>query len=227
MADAQVSPVPGKPGRTQTTSGAADGSRNPSSWSPALTGERRPLYRLHKSDVIEIKFAFEPEFDQVVSVQPDGFVTLKGLNELYAEGLKLPELREAIRQAYSLVLRDPEINIFLKDFDRPYFIAGGEVGRPGKYDLRADISLTEAIALAGGFNERSKHSQVVLFRRLTADVVESHLINVKSLLKSRDLGEDIHLAPGDFVFVPQNAISKIKRFLPTSDMNLYSTPTKF
>jgi polysaccharide export outer membrane protein len=210
-----------------TRSGAADGIGSPSSWSPALTGERHPLYRLHKSDVLDIKFAFEPEFDQVVSVQPDGFIALKGLDELYAEGLKLPELHEAICKAYLPVLRDPEINIFLRDFDRPYFIAGGEVGRPGKYDLRADITLSEAVALAGGFTERSKHSQVVLFRRVTPEIVESHLLNVKSLLKSRNLGEDIHLMPGDFIFVPQNTLSKIKRFLPTSDMSLYSAPTKF
>lgn len=215
-------------GLGQTTkSGAADGIGSPSSWSPALTGERHPLYRLHKSDVLDIKFAFEPEFDQVVSVQPDGFIALKGRDEIFVEGLRIPELQVAILNAYLPVLRDPEINIFLKDFERPYFIAGGEVGRPGKYDLRSDITLSEAVALAGGFTEKSKHSQVVLFRRVTSEIVESHLLNVKSMFKSRNLAEDIHIMPGDFVFVPQNTISKIKRFLPTSDMNLYSAPAKF
>ncbi|MGH9529930.1 MAG: polysaccharide biosynthesis/export family protein [Terriglobales bacterium] len=215
-------------GLAQTTkSGGADGKGSPNSWSPALTGERNPLYRLHKSDVLDIKFAFEPEFDQVVSVLPDGFIALKGLDEIYVEGMRVPEVSQAIRNAYLPVLRDPEINIFLRDFERPYFIAGGEVGRPGKYDLRAEITLTEAVALAGGFTERSKHSQVVLFRRVTSEIVESHLLNVKSMLKSRNLGEDIQIMPGDFVFVPQNTISKIKRFLPTSDMSLYSAPAKF
>ncbi len=215
-------------GPAQTTRpDTADGIGSPSSWSPALTGERHPLYRLHKSDVLDISFTFEPEFDQTVSVQPDGFIALKGRDELYVEGLRIPELQEAILKAYLPVLRDPEINIFLKDFERPYFIAGGEVGRPGKYDLRSDITLTEAVALAGGFTERSKHSQVVLFRRVTPEIVESHLLNVKSMLKSRNVEEDIHLMPGDFLFVPQNTISKIKRFLPTSDMSLYSAPAKF
>ena len=209
--------------KTQTTkSGVVDGQ-----WSPALTGERHPLYRLHKSDTLNIKFAFEPEFDQVATVQPDGFIALKGLDEMYVERMTIPQLREAIREAYLPILRDPEINVLLTDFDRPYFIAGGEVGRPGKYELRADITVTEAVALAGGFTERSKHSQVVLFRPVTSEIVESHLLNVKSMLKSRNLDEDIHLMPGDMLFVPQNTISKIKRFLPTSDMSLYSIPAKF
>ncbi len=106
-------------------------------------------------------------------------------------------------------------------------MAGGEVGRPGKYDLRTALTVAEAIAIAGGFTDRSKHSQVVLFRRVTPDIVESHVINLKAMLKSRNLGEDSSLMSGDLIFVPQNTLSKIKRFLPTSDMSLYSAPTKF
>ena len=67
---------------------------------PSPAGERRPLYRLCKSDVVEIKFVFSPEFNQSVSVQPDGFVTLQGIEELYAEGMTLPQFREAIRGLY-------------------------------------------------------------------------------------------------------------------------------
>src|SRR2546426_7126901 len=75
-----------------TKPGAADGA-----WSPALTGERRPLYRLRTSDILEIAFSFAPEFNQTVTVRPDGFITLKGVNELYAEGMTAPALREAVR----------------------------------------------------------------------------------------------------------------------------------
>ena len=77
-------------GAAETTKpGVADGGVR----SPVLTGERRPLYRLCKSDVVEIKFVFSPEFNQSVSVQPDGFVTLQGVEELYAEGMTLPQFR--------------------------------------------------------------------------------------------------------------------------------------
>ena len=62
-------------------------------------GNRRPLYRLRKSDVIEIKLNFASEFNQTVSLQADGFIPLKGWDELYAQAM--PELRRTIRQAYS------------------------------------------------------------------------------------------------------------------------------
>ncbi|HUK26745.1 MAG TPA: polysaccharide biosynthesis/export family protein [Terriglobales bacterium] len=195
--------------------------------SPALTAVRRPLYRLHKSDVLEIGFTFAPEFDQTVSVQPDGFIALKGLDEMYAEGLTLPELHEDVRRAYSAMLHDPEISIVLKDYEKPFFIAAGEVRRPGKYELRAETTVTEAVAIAGGFSNQAKHSQVVLFRRVSDELAEARVINVKAMLNSRNLREDMQIEPGDLIYVPQNMLSKMRRFLPASDLSLYANPAQF
>jgi len=197
-------------------SGAAGGN-----WSPALTGERRPLYRLSKSDVVEINFTFAPEFDQTVTVQPDGYIALKGLENLHAEGLTVPELREVVRKAYAATLHDPEVTAVLRDFNKPYFVAGGEVTHPGKYELRTDTTVVEAVATAGGFTPQAKHSQVVLFRRVSSGMFEAKLLNVKRMLNVHDLREDVHLQPGDMLYVPQNAISKIKQYLPVSDVGAH------
>jgi protein involved in polysaccharide export with SLBB domain len=209
-----------------TKSGAADGAGT-TKLSPALTGVRRPLYRLCKSDVVAISFVFSPEFDQTVTVQPDGYIALKGVNQLVAEGMTVPELQAAIGRAYAGVLHDPEVTIVLQDFDKPYFIVGGEVNHPAKYELRSDLSVTEAVAVAGGLTQRAKHSQIVLFRRVSDDLVEAHLLDVKAMMKSRNVAEDIHLRPGDFLFVPQNLISKIKPYLPVSSLSMYASPTQF
>ncbi len=205
-----------------TKPGIADGAS-----SPDEMGNRRPLYRLRKSDMIEIKFNFAPEFDQTLSVQPDGFITLRGLEELYAEGLTVAELRSAIRLAYATTLHDPEVTIALKDFEKPYFIATGAVARPGKYELRGDSTVTEGVALAGGFTEQAKHSEVVLFRRISEERTEARILNVKQMLNTRNLAEDFHLRAGDLLYVPQNRISKIRRYLPTSSLSTYVNPTQF
>ena len=195
--------------------------------SPAQTGEHRPLYRLAKSDVMLISFTFSPEFDQTLSVQPDGFITLKGVGDMYVNGMFLEDLRAAVRRAYIPNLRDPEVSIVLKDFDKPYYIATGELVRPGRFELRSDVTVTQAVAVAGGFTDQSKHSRVVLFRRLSNDVVESKVLDVKSMLKSGNLAEDIHLQPGDLIFVPKNTMSKLRRYLPTSSLGTYLNPASF
>jgi polysaccharide export outer membrane protein len=157
-------------------------------------------------------------------VQPDGYITLKNAGTIYAEGLTVPELTEKIRKAYAGILHNPIITVELRDFDKPYFIATGQVGKPGKYDLRSDLTVTEAVAVAGGFTEASKHSQVVLFRPMQNGMTEAKVINVKKMLRSRDLAEDIHLEPGDMIYVPKNRLSKIERFLPTTSLGMFGYP---
>jgi polysaccharide biosynthesis/export protein len=205
-----------------TQPGKADGTGD-----PALGGERHPLYRLAKSDALEVNFTFSPEFNQTLTIQPDGYIALKGAGTLLAEGLTIPQLHEAVAHAYGSFLHEPEVTVALKDFERPYFLASGEVARPGKYELRGDLTVNEAVAVAGGFTQQARHSQVVLFRRISSDVAEAHLIDLKKMLNSRDLREDWHLRPGDFVYVPQSRISKIRKFVPTSSMNWYLNPLQF
>jgi len=181
-------------------------------------------YTIHASDTLELTFALTPEFNQTVTVQPDGYITLRNVGDLSAAGQTLPELTQSIKTAYAKILHDPVITVDPKDFEKPYFVVGGQVGKPGKFDYRGEVTLTEAIAIAGGFTDASKHSQVLLFRRVSDQWTQASIINVKKMLDSRDLQEDPELRPGDMLFVPKNAISKLKPFLPTSSVGAYYNP---
>ena len=185
---------------------------------------RNPRYQLHSADVLELHFPFTPEFNQTVTVQPDGYISLLGVESVYVQGQTLPQVTSLLRRTYGKILHDPEINIVLKDFEKPYFIVGGQVGHPGKFDLRADTTASEAVAIAGGFTTASKHSQVYLFHRVQTGWMEARKLNLKKMLKSGDLNEDVYLQPGDFLYVPQNTFSKFDRFIPTSSMGLYANP---
>ncbi len=214
------------PAVTSADDAANDKGQTPSAAAAGFQ-ERNPRYGLRKGDSFDVDFAFSPEFNQTVVVQPDGFITLRGAGSMRVEGQTIPELTETIKKAYAKILHDPVVTVALKDFERPYFVAAGQVGKPGKYDLRSDLTLVEAVAIAGGFTENSKHSQVVLFRRVSDQLVEARLFNVKQMLQSHDLSEDAHLRPGDMIYVPQNAISKIRKYLPTSSMGVYADPTHY
>jgi polysaccharide export outer membrane protein len=185
---------------------------------------RNPRYQLVKDDVLQLNFALTPEFNQTVTVQPDGFITLLGVGDLHVEGQTVPDVTESIRAAYSKTLHNPILTVRLTEFEKPYFVAGGEVGHPGKFDLRGDTTLTEAVAIAGGFTESSKHSQVWLFRRVSNDWVETQKFDLKKMLKTGDLREDAHLRPGDMLYVPRNTYSKIKRFIPVATLGTFFNP---
>ncbi len=217
----------------KANSGRAEGSQTPQpgradgTGNLQLGGGRRPLYRLSKSDVVEVSFTFTPEFNQTATVQPDGRIALRSASAVIAEGKTAEELEETIRTAYTGILHEPEVTVTLKEFDKPFFIASGEVGHPGKYELRSPTTVSEAVAMAGGFTEKAKHSQVIVFRHVTPEMVEARIINVKRVLKAHDLNEDMALQAGDFLVVPKSLVSNVMRFMPTTSMGMFLTSGNF
>jgi polysaccharide export outer membrane protein len=198
-----------KPVATLSSSDATpDSSSQPAT--PQLQ-QRDSRYRLAAGD-----------FNQTVVVQPDGYVTLKAVGDVQVVGQTVPELTQTLRTAYGKMLNDPLVVVVLKDFEKPYFIADGQVGHPGKYDMRGTVTLTEAVAIAGGFTENAKHSQVLLFRRVNDQWLSAKIFNIKDMQKKGDLHEDPTLRPGDMVIVPKNVISKIKPFIPSSGVGGYT-----
>ena len=212
-------------GQSATAGQPSDGKTRPESEQihqpiRPVAAERYPRYLLRATDVLQITFPISPEYDQTVAIQPDGYISLRGVGDLHIEGKSLPELIEALRKTYQQFLHDPIITVELKDFEKPYFIAGGEFGHPGKFELRGDTTVAEAVAIAGGFTDKAKHSEVVLFRRAPGGWAEAKRLDVKQMLAHRDLSEDVHLRPGDLIYVPKNAFSKLRQFIPNPGVGM-------
>ncbi len=169
-------------------------------------------YHLKNGDSLDLTFVYVPEFNQSVTIQPDGYVTLRAVGDIRAGGLTIPELKKNIEAKYTGILKDPDVSVEIKDFEKPFFLAQGEVQKPGKYDLRSDIKLSEAVAIAGGLSPNAKHSQVLLFRRASGDDVEVKEIDLKKVLQGRDVAGDVKIQAGDMVFVPKSRISKVKEY---------------
>jgi polysaccharide export outer membrane protein len=185
---------------------------------------RSGRYRLTPSDVLELNFPYVPEFNQVVTVQPDGYISLRAAGDLRVQSRTLPELRQLLNDAYAPILKEPVFTIVLKEFEKPYFIAAGELKQPGKFELRGVMTVTQAIALAGGITTTGKQSQVILFRRYSTDLLEVKQIDVGKMMASRDLSEDYVLRPGDTVFVPKSLMSQIRPFIPVPTLGWYLNP---
>jgi polysaccharide export outer membrane protein len=195
---------------------AAETAARPSPDSDRTVLERRnPRYHVLRDDVMLLSFPLSPELVQTVTVQPDGFISLQTAGSLYVMGLTVPEVADAVKKAYSNILHDPIVTVDLIDFQRPYFIVSGQVNKPGQFDLRYDITVTEGVAVAGGFAPTAK-TQVFLFHRVSNDWVEVKKLNLKEILNGKNVNEDAHLAPGDMIFVPEKAITKFRKYVPYS-----------
>jgi polysaccharide biosynthesis/export protein len=175
--------------------------------------ERNPRYRICRDDVLLLSFPLTPELNQKVSVQPDGFISLESAGNVHVEGLTVPGVVEAIKKAYASTLHNPIVEVDLVDFQKPFFTVLGQVGKPGQYDLRYDTTVTQAIAVAGGFSPSAKN-QVFLYRAVSSNWAEVHELKIKDILSGKNIGEDAHLRPGDMIFVPENAITRFRRYVP-------------
>ncbi len=183
---------------------------------------RNPRYVLRPGDIVELDFPLAPAFNQVQTVQPDGYISLQNLGDMHAAGKNVPELTNALKEMYAKIMRDPVITVVLKDFERPYYIASGEVAKPGKYELRGVTTMSQAIAIAGGFSDVAKSSQVLLFRRVSDDYINIKQLNLKKMLGHANLQEDVELQPGDLLFVPKSVTASVlKALFPHSVTGLY------
>ena len=191
---------------------------------PRLTTVTEDRYRLQPGDVLEIQFRYSPEFNQTVTVQPDGYITLEIGGDLKVAGFTIEQTRAAILRQARTRLQDPVATIVLKEFQRPYFVVAGEVNQPGKIEMRERVTAIQAIMLAGGMKETAKSSQVVVFRKINSDVAEVKLLNLKNIRRTSDLENDLTLQAGDMVFVPRDKISKIERFMKLASVAAFMAP---
>lgn len=169
-------------------------------------------YRITPGDVLELRFPFVTELDQTVTVQPDGYISLKDVRDVKVQGRTLAQIKEDVLAAYAPFVRDPVLTVGLLQFEKPYFVANGEIETPGRHELRGATTLTQALAFAGGAKTGANLSQVLLFRR-HGDQVEVKEINVKRMFSKRDLAEDPLLRPGDMIVVPKSILGKLSPLL--------------
>jgi polysaccharide export outer membrane protein len=113
-------------------------------------------YLLQPGDVLDIQYRYTPEFNQTVTVQPDGYVSLQIGGDLRVAGHDLDQVRTAILRKASARLESPELTVILKEFQKPYIVVAGEVVQPGKFEMREKLTAIQAVLLAGGFKDSAK-----------------------------------------------------------------------
>jgi polysaccharide biosynthesis/export protein len=181
----------------------------------------RPQYQIQPGDVMEVHYRYTPEYDQTVTVQPDGYITLNLVGNVKVSQATVEEARVAIIKQASERLNQPEVSITLKDFQKPYFVVAGQVASPGKFDMRENTTALQAVMMAGGFKDTAKSSKIVLFRKINSDTAEVKVLDLNKMEKTSSLERDIALQNGDMLLVPQNAAAKFERFMKLTNIGAY------
>lgn len=172
-----------------------------------------PAYRLQVGDVLDIRLMLNPELNEEVAVRPDGHVSTTVVPDELAYGRTVPELTAALREDYSKDLRNPRISVVVKSFAPTRIYVGGEVNNPGEFiNVGPTLTLSQALARAGGQKVRGDTRSVYIIRRGPNDVPEFLATKYDSLIHGKDPLSDVRLAPYDVVYVPKTGIAEVFDF---------------
>jgi polysaccharide export outer membrane protein len=174
--------------------------------------EDEPAYRLFPGDEIEVQVPSAGELNKTVTVQPDGRVELPLVGGLMVAGRTIDEAQRAAAFAYSAQLLRPTVNITVKAAPLKVFV-GGEVDKPGVYDMPGDINALQAVILAGGFKNGAKRASVVIIRRGADGRAMMRTVDLAGGLKAPQRTDLVPLRRFDVVYVPRTTIAEAGVFV--------------
>jgi len=174
--------------------GAADSLRPTYAASPAM-----PEYRLGPEDVIEVFVWKQPELTTTVVIRPDGRISLPLTNELEASGRTAVQLQKEITERLREYISQPIVNVIVKQVNSLKISVLGEVRKPDVYRIKNQVTVLDAIAMAGGFTDLARPNKVIVLRNAPSGP-QRIKVNVKQAVA--DEGRALfYLQPLDTVYV--------------------------
>ena len=171
-----------------------------------------PPYRIQVGDVLEVRLLLNPELNEEVTVRPDGNISTTIASNEPAYGRTVDQLAASLRRDYSRDLQNPRVNVVLKSFAPTRVYVGGEVNTPGEYiTVGPNLTLSQAIARAGGLKLTSQDSKIFIIRRGAGDKPEFLSTRYEGVMHATST-EDVRLAPYDVVYVPKSGIAEVYKF---------------
>lgn len=133
----------------------------------ALAGQQaRQVYRIGPSDLLDIKVFQADELSRQVRVDQRGNITLPLMGTIRVAGLTQTELEQRLATLMGKnLLQNPQVSVFIKEFTAQRVTVEGEVNKQGVFPISGQVSVLQAVAMAGGLAEYAAANQVMLFRK--------------------------------------------------------------
>lgn len=168
---------------------------------------------LAPGDEFELRFPFYPDLNDRLLVGPDGRVSLQLVNTVALGGLTVGDARKLLNERYAKIIRDPQVSVTMRTYAPEEIFVDGWVANPGL--VRSDVPLTvsRAIAQAGGTKSGAHTNAVLVLRRTPDGVVHYFQVALGGYAGAGIAAEDPLLSTYDVVYVPQGVLGSISDFL--------------
>jgi polysaccharide export outer membrane protein len=163
---------------------------------------KRPEYLLGPEDIIEVLVWKDESLTRIVTVRPDGKISLPLIGEVQAAGLTPMEISGIVRHRLQKYYKEPpEVSVVVTEINSVTIFILGEVVTPGKQILRRETTLLQALSIAGGFKEFANTNRILLIRN--RDGKEERMrIRYKDIIRGINPEGNFLLKAGDTIVVP-------------------------
>jgi polysaccharide biosynthesis/export protein len=185
---------------------------------PAVTRDEMDAFAVSQpeafsvGDVLEFKFFYHPELNEVQTIRRDGNVHLQLVGEVEAAGHSNEDLRNVLLERFSGVLKNADIAIIARSKPVERVYVSGEVVAPGPIDMQGRITALQAIMYAGGFKTDSAATDSVVLIRHHDGKRFGTLIDLAGALRGEE-SKPMDLRPEDIVYVPTSQILHLNTWL--------------
>lgn len=182
----------------------------------AMDWSRVPEYRIVPGDRLVLNLGPRPDgsgnftHDQIV--RPDGRITVYPVGDVVAAGLTPMELQKSVTDLLAADMRSPRITVELVSTAASVVHVLGRVDRPGSVPAGPFITVSQAIAGAGGFKDDAARNSVILIHRDGARSVRVARLRMDRVLKGEEFS-DVPLSRFDIVYVPRSSIGNLSVFM--------------
>lgn len=208
-----------------------DTTRTPGDVSPEMQANRQEMiseeaainpyynnffstYRLGPEDIISVEVFNQERYSRRnITVPPSGRISLQLVKGgVFVNGKTVEEVAGIITKHYDEYIIDPQVTVSLDKASSYRYSVLGDVGQPGVRLMNHRMTVTEALAEAGGVLSTGDRSKVYVLRRQATGNMTPILVNVSAIYKGK-LPDNVYLVPGDQIVVPGNKMKKVREWL--------------
>lgn len=183
-------------------------------------------YRLGAGDTVEIQVVDAPELNQTAQISAVGQINILPVGAIAVEGLTAAEAEEKIASVLQekRLVREPQVLVFIKAYQAKRIYVMGELAFPGEYVMSQNLSVMDAILLAGGLGpypprfgylhrhvstrreDRPPPPSVLARPDAPREGTEIYKIDLQPFLEGKSPQPDITLRQGDYLIVPREEV---------------------
>jgi polysaccharide biosynthesis/export protein len=156
-------------------------------------------YKMVVGDKLRVEVYKDPQMSQSLQIRPDGKITLPLVGDVAAAGKTPAALRDTLTTSLKDFITNPVVTVIVIEAQPQTVSVIGEVNAPGTHPVKAQTTVIEALAMAGGFKDFANTKNITI-QRSTPTGTTRIKFNYKDAIKSET--KPMCVQPGDVIIVP-------------------------